>query len=93
MPRLFHSSIYIIYTTAEGCCYTCKQLLRTLLHKKINPQSTSRASSMKKYIEDRSTPKKDKEDDEKRDKTSNGSKWVKTDSECKFFFFHGCQDM
>ncbi|KAL3598539.1 hypothetical protein D5086_006457 [Populus alba] len=35
----------------------------------------------KKYIEDRSTPKKDKEDDEKRDKTSNGSKWVKTDSE------------
>jgi hypothetical protein len=44
---------------------------------------------MKKYIEDRSTPKKDKEDDEKRDKTSNGSKWVKTDSECKFFFFMG----
>ncbi|KAJ6704187.1 hypothetical protein OIU85_030045 [Salix viminalis] len=61
-----------------------EKLLRTLLHKKINPQSTSRASSMKKYIEDKSTPQKDKEDDEKRDKNSNGFKWVKTDSECKY---------
>ncbi|KAF9685318.1 hypothetical protein SADUNF_Sadunf03G0042100 [Salix dunnii] len=69
-----------------------EKLLRTLLHKKINPQSTSRASSMKKYIEGKSTPQRDKED-EKRDKNSNGSKWVKTDAECKgylfIYLFHG----
>ncbi|KAG6792223.1 hypothetical protein POTOM_001366 [Populus tomentosa] len=58
-----------------------EKLLRTLLHKKINPQSTSRASSVKKYIEDKRISKKEKEDDEKRYKTSDGSKWVKTDSE------------
>ncbi|CAK7356492.1 unnamed protein product [Dovyalis caffra] len=61
-----------------------EKLLRTLLHKKINPQSTSRASSMKKYIEDKKIPKKDKEDDGKRNKTSDGSKWDKTDSEWQY---------
>ncbi|KAB5574036.1 hypothetical protein DKX38_001230 [Salix brachista] len=56
-------------------------LLRTLLHRKINPQSTPRASSMKRYIEDKRISKMEKQDDEKRKKTSDGSKWVKTDSE------------
>jgi hypothetical protein len=68
--------------------------LRTLLHKKINPQSTSRASSMKKYIEDKKISKKEKEDDEKQYKTSDGSKWVKTDSECEFIFsLLGCPNI
>ncbi|KAJ6701161.1 hypothetical protein OIU74_012501 [Salix koriyanagi] len=58
-----------------------EKLLRTLLHRKINPQSTPRASSMKRYIEDKRISKMEKQDDEKRKKTSDGSKWVKTDSE------------
>lgn len=64
------------------------QLLRMMLHKKINPQSASRASSVKKYIEDKQVPNKRNEDQdqEPRDRTDDGCKWVKTDSECKFHF-------
>ena len=61
------------------------QLLRTMLLKKINPQTTPRASSMKRYIEDKRISKMEKQD-EKGKKTGDGSKWVKTDSECKFIF-------
>jgi hypothetical protein len=49
---------------------------------------------MKKYIEDKKISKKEKEDDEKQYKTSDGSKWVKTDSECKFIFsLLGCPNI
>ncbi|XP_050233864.1 protein NEGATIVE GRAVITROPIC RESPONSE OF ROOTS isoform X2 [Mercurialis annua] len=60
-----------------------EKLLRTLLHKKMNHQNSSRASSMKKYIEDNNKQSLEKEkEDGKREKTyEHGSKWDKTDSE------------
>ncbi|KAA8540231.1 hypothetical protein F0562_024206 [Nyssa sinensis] len=57
-----------------------EKLLRTMLSKKLYPRNSSRASSMKKYIEDKQMPKKGKED-ERQEKTNDGCKWVKTDSE------------
>ncbi|CAN1286912.1 Protein DEEPER ROOTING 1 [Linum perenne] len=64
-----------------------EKLLRTMLHKKMNPQNGgSRASSMKRYIGMRSEVDQDQEEDQRRHKTAaDGSKWVKTDSECKSF--------
>lgn len=59
-----------------------------MLSKKMYPQNCSRASSVKKILEDRPTPKMIKgkeEEEEKRKKTSDGSKWVKTDSDCEFY--------
>ncbi|XP_010033723.2 protein DEEPER ROOTING 1 [Eucalyptus grandis] len=58
-----------------------EKLLRTLLRKKMYPQNTSRASSMKRYLEDKPISRADKEKQEEADE---GSKWDKTDSECKF---------
>ncbi|XP_021638937.1 protein DEEPER ROOTING 1 [Hevea brasiliensis] len=60
-----------------------EKLLRTLLHKKINHQNSSRASSMKKYLEDNKQKAKEENEKEegKRNKTCDGCKWVKTDSE------------
>ncbi|KAF5466356.1 hypothetical protein F2P56_016287 [Juglans regia] len=57
-----------------------EKLLRVMLHKKMNPQSTSRASSMKRYLEDKQMPKQ-RNDEEMQEKTNDGGKWVKTDSE------------
>ncbi|CAN1286911.1 Protein DEEPER ROOTING 1 [Linum perenne] len=67
-----------------------EKLLRTMLHKKMNPQNGgSRASSMKRYIGDKQqniNSQSDQEEDQRRHKTAaDGSKWVKTDSECKSF--------
>lgn len=61
------------------------QLLRTMLSKKLYPQNAaSRASSMKRYLEDRHDDlKTEKEDDESQEKKRQGCKWVKTDSECE----------
>ncbi|KAI4329069.1 hypothetical protein L6164_021371 [Bauhinia variegata] len=65
-------------------------LLRKILHKKICTQSSSRASSMKKCLENKKVPNK-RDDDEPEEKiddgcrrvrTDDGCKWVKTDSEC-----------
>ncbi|GAB4841964.1 Protein DEEPER ROOTING 1 [Ancistrocladus abbreviatus] len=58
-----------------------EKLLRTILRKKMYPQ-TSHASSMKRYIEDKKQqPKKREEESEEKSRASKGSKWVKTDSE------------
>ncbi|KAG2728617.1 hypothetical protein I3760_01G213600 [Carya illinoinensis] len=57
-----------------------EKLLRVMLHKKMNPQSTSRASSMKRYLEDKQMTKQ-RNDEETQEKTNDGGKWVKTDSE------------
>ncbi|CAN1286910.1 Protein DEEPER ROOTING 1 [Linum perenne] len=66
-----------------------EKLLRTMLHKKMNPQNGgSRASSMKRYIGDKqqNINSQNQEEDQRRHKTAaDGSKWVKTDSECKSF--------
>ncbi|XAR49875.1 hypothetical protein NMG60_11004044 [Bertholletia excelsa] len=56
-----------------------EKLLRTMLSKKRYPQNSSRASSVKKYLEDRKTPKKKEE--EAQENAKDGCKWVKTDSE------------
>ncbi|PON93444.1 hypothetical protein TorRG33x02_107220 [Trema orientale] len=63
-----------------------EKLLRTMLHKKMSPQNSYRASSVKKYLEDKPIPKRNNndEDDKRREKTDDGGKWVKTDSECEF---------
>ncbi|KAB1223373.1 putative nucleoside diphosphate kinase 5 [Morella rubra] len=57
-----------------------EKLLRVMLHKKINPQKSYRASSATRYLDDKQMPKKGK-DDETQEKTHEGCKWVKTDSE------------
>lgn len=57
------------------------QLLRAILSKKMYPQYASRASSTKKFLEDRPMPNTRKEDET--EKANDGCKWVKTDSECK----------
>ncbi|XP_030473470.1 protein NEGATIVE GRAVITROPIC RESPONSE OF ROOTS-like [Syzygium oleosum] len=55
-----------------------EKLLRTLIRKKMYPQNTSRASSMKRYLEDKPILRAEKEKQEEADE---GSKWDKTDSE------------
>uniref|UniRef100_A0A803P3B3 Uncharacterized protein n=1 Tax=Cannabis sativa TaxID=3483 RepID=A0A803P3B3_CANSA len=58
-----------------------EKILRAILHKKIYPQGSSNPSlSMKKYIENRHN--EDDLTDEQKNAVLNGSKWVKTDSEC-----------
>ncbi|CAB4302751.1 unnamed protein product [Prunus armeniaca] len=69
-----------------------EKLLRVMLNKKIiNPQGSSRAASMKKYLGDRQIPtkKESNTEDDTKEKINDGCKWVKTDSECKccFLFF------
>ncbi|KAM3375138.1 protein NEGATIVE GRAVITROPIC RESPONSE OF ROOTS [Capsicum galapagoense] len=56
-----------------------EKLLRTILSKKIIPQSASRIST-KRYLEDRHPPKEEAEE-KRREKTCDGSKWDKTDSD------------
>ncbi|KAM6585406.1 hypothetical protein CsatB_012408 [Cannabis sativa] len=71
---------------------TMEKLLRTMLHKKMAPQNPNRASSAKKYLGDKPiTPKKrtnndndqeqDQHNEKRRERTDDGGKWVKTDSE------------
>lgn len=56
-----------------------------MLHKKLQTQNSSRASVLKNRIEDKRTIRKRNDDDEEPEERSDeGSKWVKTDSECKF---------
>ncbi|KAK1358526.1 Protein DEEPER ROOTING 1 [Heracleum sosnowskyi] len=58
-----------------------EKLLRTMLSKKIYHQNSSRASSMKKYIEDVQMPSMRKQDEIEDKSNDQKSKWVKTDSE------------
>ncbi|KAJ8756206.1 hypothetical protein K2173_024753 [Erythroxylum novogranatense] len=59
-----------------------EKLLRTLLHKKINPQNTPRSTSVKKYLKSRRSSKDDEEEeDQSRHTNSDGYKWLKTHSE------------
>ncbi|CAN1827484.1 Protein DEEPER ROOTING 1 [Linum perenne] len=63
-----------------------EKLLRTMLHKKMNPQNGgSRASSMKRYIGGKQLDQEQEEDQRRHKTAADGSKWVKTDSECKSF--------
>ncbi|GMN36841.1 hypothetical protein TIFTF001_006340 [Ficus carica] len=58
-----------------------EKILRTMLHKKMSSQDSYRASSVKKYLEDKPMPKKKYEAEETRKKTDGGGKWDKTDFE------------
>ncbi|CAJ1976077.1 unnamed protein product [Sphenostylis stenocarpa] len=61
-----------------------EKLLRTILHKKINSQQSSRALSLKKRLEDRKKMRiEDEAEDKAEPETDDGCKWVKTDSECQ----------
>ncbi|PHT98899.1 hypothetical protein BC332_32166 [Capsicum chinense] len=58
-----------------------EKLLKAILSKKIHPQNAPRTST-KRYLEDKHPQKVEKEE-KKREKTcDDGSKWVKTDSDC-----------
>ncbi|KAK4479534.1 hypothetical protein RD792_015050 [Penstemon davidsonii] len=59
-----------------------EKLLRTMLTKQMNRQSSSRATVSKKYLEDNNKPKSKAENEEN---PEGSSKWVKTDSDCEFF--------
>ncbi|PON66012.1 hypothetical protein PanWU01x14_112390 [Parasponia andersonii] len=60
-----------------------EKIFRAILNKKIYPQSSNPSSSIKMYKENRhmQNPNKDNDNDQNAD---NGSKWVKTDSDCEF---------
>ncbi|CAI8607860.1 unnamed protein product [Vicia faba] len=59
-----------------------EKLLRTMLHKKLQTQHSSRASVLKNRIEDKkSIRKRNHDDEEPEERSDEGSKWVKTDSE------------
>ncbi|KAL0806544.1 hypothetical protein Bca101_099036 [Brassica carinata] len=58
-----------------------EKLLRVMLHKKINAQASSKQTSTKRYVEDKEQLSLKNEEEEGR--SSDGSKWVKTDSDCR----------
>ncbi|KAH0874845.1 hypothetical protein HID58_072207 [Brassica napus] len=62
-----------------------EKLLRVMLHKKINAQASSKQTSTKRYVEDKQQLSLKNEEEEGR--SSDGSKWVKTDSDCEFQIF------
>lgn len=70
-----------------------------MLHKKINAQASSKQTSTKRYVEDKEQLSLKNEEEEGR--SSDGSKWVKTDSDCEFqifwflnlFFFLNVQEL
>ncbi|XP_040873189.1 protein NEGATIVE GRAVITROPIC RESPONSE OF ROOTS isoform X1 [Glycine max] len=62
-----------------------EKLLRTMLHKKIYTQNSSRSPLVKKGIEDKKMTRK-RNEDESDERNGDGCKWVKTDSECKLHF-------
>lgn len=69
------------------------QLLRAIIRKKIYPQHASRASSVKKYIEDRPAMNAEEDDEKKGKICDDGSKWDRTDSECELIpFLHNLID-
>ncbi|KAK2353311.1 protein NEGATIVE GRAVITROPIC RESPONSE OF ROOTS [Trifolium repens] len=57
-----------------------EKLLRTMLHKKLYTQNSSRSLVVKKCIEDKKSNRK-RNEDEAEERIDEGSKWVKTDSE------------
>ncbi|KAG7589879.1 hypothetical protein ISN44_As07g021080 [Arabidopsis suecica] len=57
-----------------------EKLLRMMLHKKINTQTSSKQTSTKKYLQDRQQLSLKNEEEEERS-SSDGGKWVKTDSD------------
>lgn len=67
----------------EHISFVCIQILRAILNKRIYPQSSSpKATTAKKYLQNRQFYMTDSED-EMLNKANEGSKWVKTDSECE----------
>ncbi|XP_057535625.1 protein DEEPER ROOTING 1-like [Amaranthus tricolor] len=59
-----------------------EKLLRTILHKKMYPKTSSRTTSMKRYLEDKHIHEKKNNDEEKdKPRSSEACKWDKTDSE------------
>lgn len=61
----------------------CIQIFRTMLNKKIFPQSFNpKANSMKKYLNNRQYCMTDGKNILPEERTA-GSKWDKTDSDCK----------
>ena len=63
------------------------QLLRVMLLKKINAQAPSKETPMKKYVQDEQQLSLKNEEEEGSSSSSDGCKWVKTDSDCEFHIF------
>lgn len=58
--------------------------MRAVLQKNIYPQGPRSAVSIKKYLENGRLPESNIGEEEPTTDADNGSKWDKTDSECKF---------
>ncbi|KAH0875745.1 hypothetical protein HID58_073107 [Brassica napus] len=64
-----------------------EKLLRVMLLKKINAQAPSKETPMKKYVQDEQQLSLKNEEEEGSSSSSDGCKWVKTDSDCEFHIF------
>lgn len=53
-----------------------------MLSKKIHPKNAPRTST-KRYLEEKHAQREEKEEKKREENSYDGSKWVKTDSECK----------
>lgn len=53
-----------------------------MLSKKIHPQNAPRTST-KRYLEEKHPQREEKEEKKREETCYDGSKWVKTDSDCK----------
>ena len=65
-------------------CYI--QLLRVMLLKKINAQAPSKETPTNRYVQDKQQLSL-KNEEEEGSSSSDGCKWVKTDSDCEFHIF------
>jgi hypothetical protein len=63
------------------------QLLKAILEKKIHPQNPSTAAARRHQLDWKLDEKEIDEclDDALRDLDDDGAKWVKTDSDCKYY--------
>jgi len=67
------------------------KILRAILHKKIHPHGACSTTFVNKYLENNSMPEDEDEDEDEYEVelttsvVEKGCKWVKTDSECKFY--------
>ncbi|CAN6844821.1 unnamed protein product [Brassica oleracea] len=65
-----------------------EKFLRVMLLKKINTRASPKQTSTSRYVQDRQQLSlKNKEEEGRSSSSSDGSKWVKTDSDCEFKIF------
>lgn len=78
----------LCFNSMHDILFSCLQILRAILHKKIYPQASNPRAATKKYLDNNlylcENTDDDSEDESVGKMASEGSsKWVKTDSDCK----------